>query len=120
MKEIKDFLKKFNEAFAKSDHSAILKMVTDDIVWEVYGDRRVNGREDFRDFLKNMQNEEKIKITIEDMIINDHEAAVTGKIKMKSANKTKEWAFCDVLKLQLTEEKILIRKIKSYVLESDF
>src|SRR5690606_14043097 len=49
------FLKEFNIAFAKNNLDFIIENVTDEIVWNIIGDRKIEGREDFMDELKKMK-----------------------------------------------------------------
>lgn len=49
-----EFLKDFNIAFAKGNLEIIADSVTDDIVWNIIGDRKIEGKENF------MQELEKI------------------------------------------------------------
>ncbi|MEX2513988.1 MAG: hypothetical protein WD398_13870 [Cyclobacteriaceae bacterium] len=40
-----EFLKKLNEAFARSDVDEILEAVTDNIQWTIVGDKIIHGKE---------------------------------------------------------------------------
>lgn len=42
-----EFLKDFNIAFAKGNLEIIADSVTDDIVWNIIGDRKIEGKENF-------------------------------------------------------------------------
>ncbi len=48
MTEKGKFLKKFNEAFTKGNTQFIAESVTQDIKWTMYGDKIINGLEEFK------------------------------------------------------------------------
>jgi hypothetical protein len=49
------FLKEFNIAFAKGNVELITESVTDDIVWNIIGDRKIEGKEKFTEELEKMK-----------------------------------------------------------------
>lgn len=108
------FLKKFNEAFAKSDISFILENVTDNISWTAIGDFSVKGKEEFAKALEKMKSEEAYQINIKNIITHGDSAAVDGTMKMPNSDKT--YAFCDIYKFSGFKNP-KVKELTSYVIE---
>lgn len=106
-------LTEFNEAFAKSDVDTILRYVTDDVKWNMVGDRVVEGKENFAGFIKEMASEDPMDFRL-DPPINAGEYAVLEGRMTSSAGKV--YAFCDIYTFdgKGTEK---IRNLTSYVVE---
>ena len=107
------FLQKFNEAFANNDTETIVKNITEDICWNIIGDRKVQGKEAFTETLKAMVRDEPLMMNISNIITHGASAAVNG--TMKSADH-KIYAFCDVYKFKGFKNPS-IKEITSYVVE---
>jgi ketosteroid isomerase-like protein len=107
------FLERFNQAFADSDTAFLLNGVTDDIRWTVAGDQTIEGKEQFAGMLQQMEQDEPLKLTIENVITHGRSAAVNG--VMKSAGGTR-YAFCDVYKFSSSKDP-KIREMTSYAVE---
>lgn len=113
MTEKGKFLKKFNEAFAKSDIQFLLDNVTDNIKWTALGDFSVQGKKDFKNTLESMASNEPFEITIEKIITHGREAAVSG---VMSSKKGERYAFCD-LYIFSGFKNAKISEMNSYVIE---
>ncbi|MDX1642668.1 MAG: nuclear transport factor 2 family protein [Balneolaceae bacterium] len=107
------FLKKVNEAFAKSNIDFIVEHITEDIEWTVIGDFSVKGKKDFTDAMKKMASEQAFQLEIKNIITHGNSAAVDGVMKSPDG---KEYAFCDVYKFSGFKNP-KIKKMTSYVLE---
>ena len=107
------FLRDFNIAFGKGDAKFIIAQVADDIVWEVMGERAIEGKDSFSKAIKEMKGKEVVEITIEKVVTHGKEGAVNGMMKMKDG---KQYAFADFYEFKNTTSTT-IKTMASYVVE---
>ena len=107
------FLEKLTIAFAKGDAKFILGNVTDDIHWNIVGDRLVQGKDAFAEALKWMKNEQTVELTINHVTTHGKAGAVNGTTKLKNG---KRRAFCDVYEFN-GAKGTSVKEITSYVIE---
>jgi len=107
----KKFIKDFNIAFAKGDREFIIDHVSDDIIWLIHGDKKIEGKEDFIKEIRQMQNETADKLTLKSIITHGKEASANGEIKMNGNS----YMFCDVYVFKSASGKI-IKTMESYVI----
>lgn len=108
-----EFLKKFNIAFAKGDVEYIIERVTDDIVWNIIGDKKIEGIETFSKELEKMKSYKASDLIMEQILSHGKEGAANGIMKMGNG---KKYAFSDFYKFKGAKgEKI--KSITSYVIE---
>ncbi len=107
------FLEKFNEAFANNDTDFILDQVTDDIRWEIVGDKILEGKEAFAEALKEMEQAEPLKMTIHHIITHGKHASVNG--VMTTSDGT-SYGFCDVLTFSGFKNP-KVKKLTSYAIK---
>lgn len=107
------FLKEFNIAFAKNNLDFIIENVTDEIVWNIIGDRKIEGREDFMDELKKMKSEKTTELFIDQILSHGKTGASNGIIKRQNG---KKYAFSNFYVFQNTKSTQL-KSITSYVIE---
>ncbi|WP_026934394.1 nuclear transport factor 2 family protein [Christiangramia echinicola] len=97
MKGREKLLKKFNEAFANCDTEFLANSVTDDIVWNIVGEKLISGRKDFEKSLDRMRHGGPTEIFVNEMIISDDRSVVEGIVEFYvEPGKKKKYAFCDV------------------------
>ncbi len=115
MREKEEFIRDFNEAFSKNDQEFILNNMSDDIVWDFVGDRKVEGKEAVKEFMKPMSEVETLKLEMEQIITHGRTAAATGKMKIREGSgEIKSFAFADFYVLSgLKTPKV--KKMTSYV-----
>lgn len=77
-------LKELNIAFARGDSEKILSFITDDIVWENVGEKRLEGIENFRKELENLKEVEVAELKIEHIITHGWIASGNGVIHLKN------------------------------------
>jgi hypothetical protein len=106
-------LRKVNEAFANNDTAFILENVTDNICWEIIGDRTVKGREAFAEALKSMQQDEPFNIAIHHIITHGKHASVNG---VMTASDGISYGFCDVVTFSSFKNP-KIKKMTSYAIK---
>jgi len=91
----KEFLKDFNIAFAKGDIDTLLNSISDDMVWNIIGDKTITGKEHFSQEMEQMTANEVSELTIFSIVTHGIEAAVYGSMKMANGY---EYAFSDFYK----------------------
>lgn len=90
------FLRDLNIAFVKGDLDAIAGYLSEDILWGITGDRRVQGKDAFLKTFKEMMDAgtgETEELVIHHIITHGREAAVNGEIRMVDG---RLFSFCDV------------------------
>lgn len=107
-------LKDLNVAFAKGDIEFIRESVSDDISWNIVGDKQIQGKSDFDKALEQMQSSEAVELIIGKIITHGKEGAVSGEIKTADG---KVYAYCDIYEFR-GAKGASIRSIESYVIET--
>ena len=107
-----EFLKKFNIAFAKGNVEFITESVTDEVVWNIIGDRKIEGKEKFTEELEKMKSEKVTELIIDQILSHGKEGATNGIIKMHNG---KKYAFSDFYKFK-GAKGAKIESITSYVI----
>lgn len=107
-----EFLKEFNIAFAKRDVAFITDSVTDDINWNIIGDKKIEGKEMFTVELEKMKSEKVSELVLEQILSHGKEGAVNGIMKMQDG---KNYAFSDFYVFQ-GAKGTKIKSMTSYVI----
>jgi SnoaL-like protein len=107
------FLTKLTTAFAKGDSKFILGSVTDDIRWNIVGDKVIEGKDRFAEALKQMKGDTAVALTIDHVTTHGKAGAVNGTTKLKNG---KTHAFCDVYEFN-NAKGTGVKEITSYVIE---
>lgn len=108
-----EFLKQFNIAFAEGNVAFLTENVTDDIVWNIIGDKKLEGIEAFTEELEKMQSVKASELRIDQILSHGKEGAANGTMKMESG---KEFAFSDFYIFHSAKGKKIVA-ITSYCLE---
>tara|TARA_B100000678_G_C18151547_1_gene479150 strand:+ start:649 stop:1026 length:378 start_codon:yes stop_codon:yes gene_type:complete len=109
-----EFLKDFNIAFAKGNVEFIVDNVTDDIIWNIIGDKKIDGKKTFVEELKKMKSEKATELIIDQILSHGKEGAANGIMKMQNG---KKYAFSDFYKFK-GAKGAKIKSITSYVIET--
>lgn len=109
----KEFLKELNIAFAKGDAAFIVNNVNDSIVWNIVGDKKIEGKDNFIKEMEIMKDYVADELTIHNIITHGAEGAVNGEMKMNG----KKYAFCDIYQFT-SAGKSIIKSMTSYVIET--
>ena len=107
------FLEKLTIAFAKGDAKFILGNVTDDIHWNIVGDRLLQGKDNFATALERMKKDQTVELTINHVATHGKAGAVDGTTKLKNG---KTRAFCDVYEFNGVKGT-RVKEITSYRIE---
>lgn len=115
MREKEEFIRDFNEAFSKNDQDFILNSMTDDVVWHLLGEKKVEGKEAVKEFMKPMEKVETLELELDQIITHGYTAAVNGRMKIKEpSGEIKEFGFADFYVFSgLKSPKV--KKMTSYV-----
>lgn len=108
-----EFLKEFNIAFAKGDVKFLTESVTDEIVWNIIGDRKIEGIEKFAVELEKMKEVEATELILNQILSHGKEGATNGIMKMENG---KKYAFSDFYKFH-SSKAAKVKSITSYVIE---
>jgi hypothetical protein len=108
----REFLKEINIAFAKGNSDFLAESVTDKIVWNIIGDKKIEGKEKFTEELKKMKAEKASELILDRILTHGREGAVSGIMKMQSG---KKYAFSDFYEFSGAKgEKV--KSITSYII----
>ena len=110
-----EFLKEFNIAFAEGNVKFLTESVTDEIIWNIIGDRKIEGRENFVAELEKMKEHKTTELILDQILSHGKEGAVSGIIKNQNG---KKYAFSDFYIFNNTKGKKL-KSITSYLIEID-
>ena len=102
MKDLKKFLREFNNAWAEQDNDTILAGVTEDVRFSMANSKEaIEGKAAFADWLSSMDcGHDKPTITTERLIIDGDNAALSGSIIFSGKDAGTRYAFCDVYTLR--------------------
>lgn len=110
-----EFLVKFNEAYANKDKAFIFQNITDDIIWDMVGDRIIRGKQEFVKHWEIMETAATYALEIKNIITHGTMAMVDGSMKMTDpSGKESTFAFCDVYKFSGFKNP-KIKEMTSYV-----
>ncbi len=109
----KEFLKEINIAFAKGNSDFLTESVTDKIVWNIIGDKKIEGKERFSDELEKMKTKKTSELTLDRILTHGKEGAVSGIMKMQNG---KKFAFSDFYEFS-GAKGAKIKSITSYVIK---
>ena len=115
MKEREKLLEKLNEAFAKCDIDFLANSVTEDITWNIVGEKIISGKKDFEKALDRMRHGGPTEIKVNEIIISEDRSVVEGIVEFYvEPGKKKKYAFCDVY-IFSKKEKTKFKELRTYV-----
>lgn len=101
MSENKKTIETYIDGFNKSDHEQILSCLTDDIIWEMPGAFRLEGKKEFDGEIENPNFEGKPVVTISRMTEENNVVIVEGSVEGKrKGGKPFQATFCDVFEMK--------------------
>lgn len=110
-----EFLKEFNIAFAEGNVKFLTESVTDEIIWNIIGDRKIEESENFAKELEKMKEQKTTELILDQILSHGKEGAANGIIKIQNG---KKYAFSDFYTFNNTKGKKL-KSITSYLIEID-
>ncbi len=109
----KEFLKQFNIAFAQGNVEFLIESVTDEIVWNVVGDRIIEGHTNFIKELEKMKSVKASELIIDQILSHGKGGATNVIMKMQNG---KQYAFSDFY-IFSGAKGTKIKTITSYVIQ---
>ena len=111
----KQLLRDINIAFAKREIGFCLDWMTDDIIWEIIGDRVIEGVSDVEKVLNEWSIREISLLRIHNIITHGNTASVNGVLLL---NDKETIDFCDVYNFRGFGKNSKIKKITSFVIKT--
>ena len=105
-------VERYFDGFRRSDHELVLSCLTDDVVWDLPGHARLEGKEAFDGEIENPAFEGSPQLTV-DRLLESEDAVVAigeGQGRHKASGPFR-FAFCDVF----TFAGDLVRRVESSV-----
>lgn len=109
----RELLKKINIAFVEGDTSFILDHVTDTIIWDMVGARKIEGKEQLASELDTMKSEAVKELLLCQILTHGKEGAARGTVQMQSG---KKYSFADLYEFSGAKGN-KIKSITSYIIE---
>lgn len=109
----KELLKQVNIAFAKGNLDLLVEHTTDEITWNIIGNKTIEGKENFTENLKKMRTEKVAELQFDQILTHGKAGAVNGIMKMQNG---KNYAFSDFYEFSGAKGG-KIKSITSYVIE---
>lgn len=117
MKDKEQFLRKVNEAYASGNSKFLMDHITEDICWEIVGERYIGGKSEFQEVLDQMKEMPSMEIEVNNIIISDNFGIAEGVVVSRNRlGQKKHFGFCDIYKF-IEGGEIKISNIKSYVID---
>src|SRR5690625_4522001 len=108
-------LKEFNIAMASQDKNLITSYITDDVQWNIIGNRTVHGYVKFVETLIQSATAKVVELHIQHIITHGKEASVNGKVILENDNSI---SFCHVYNFNSFGKNSKIKEITSYIIKS--
>lgn len=117
MEEKEKFLKEVNKAYAEGNAQFLMDHITDDICWEIVGEKYIQGKTEFQEVLDQMKEMPPMDIDVDNIIVSEHYGIAEGVVKSRNRlGQKKHFGFCDIYKF-IEGPEIKISNIKSYVID---
>ncbi|TRO66502.1 nuclear transport factor 2 family protein [Christiangramia sabulilitoris] len=115
MKDREELLKKLNEAFASCNTDFLTASVTDDVSWQIVGEKTISGKKNFEKSLDRMRLGGPVEIKVSQIIISDEKSVVEGIVEFQvEPGKKKKYAFCDIYVFAENDEQ-KFKELRTYV-----
>lgn len=109
----KILLRDFKTAFVNKNLGTISNYVTDDVTWQIMGGKQLEGIDDFKKYLEEMDGTTITELELNHIITNGTSCAVEGVIRREGGMND---SFSEVYKLRGGKNP-KIKKMTSYVVE---
>jgi hypothetical protein len=107
------FVQELTIAFAKGDTKFIRNHVTDDVRWNIVGDKTIAGKDRFAEALEEEKKDQALELTVRHITTHGKTGAVDGQIQLKHG---KTYAFCEIYEFSNTKGD-RVKEITSYRIE---
>lgn len=109
----KEFLKTINIAFAKGNSDFLIDCVTDNMTWNIIGDKKIEGKDEFAKVLETMKAKKVSELILDSVLTHGKEGAVSGAIIMQNGE---HYGFSDFYEFSGAKAS-KIKSITSYVIK---
>jgi ketosteroid isomerase-like protein len=117
MSEKEKFLRDVNKAYINGDEEFFMEHITDDICWEIVGEKDISGKAEFKEVLDQMKEMPSVDIEVENIFFNATHGIVEGVVVSRNRlGQKKQFGFCDIYKFA-EGPKLKISAITSYVID---
>ncbi|GIN90076.1 hypothetical protein J22TS1_11270 [Siminovitchia terrae] len=110
----KQLLKELNIAFVNNDLVFMIDNITDDFQWNIIGKELIQGKENFIETLKQMQNSKVTELHISKIITHGYDGSINGTLILENK---KIYSFCNVYKFTSSRNNSKIKECISYIIE---
>lgn len=117
MTEKEKFLREVNNAYENVDEQFFMERITDDINWEIVGEKDISGKAEFKEVLDRMKEMPPVEIEVQNVFFDNLHGIVRGVVVSRNRlGQKKHFGFCDIFKFA-EGEKLRISGITSYVID---
>lgn len=109
-------LRDFNIAFARGDVDTIVQNISDDVCWEMIGDKRLEGIRSVTEELEQMKEFKATELHLTSIITHGATASADGILHFPDGSR---YAFSDVYRFTSAGKQAKIKEIRSYVIRLD-
>jgi len=93
----REIVEKINAAFAEGNTEGFLGECTDNVEWTIVGDKTVYGKDNIREFMKEMEGSEPPAFSADRIIAEGDSVACYGKMTMKGEDgNAADYEYCDL------------------------
>jgi hypothetical protein len=107
------FIQELTIALTKGDLRSVLDRVTNDIRWNLVGDRVVQGKDPLVEALKEKKNDKTVELILDHVATHGKAGAVDGRIRFRNKNTQ---GFCHVYEFSNAKGNA-VNEIISYIIE---
>jgi hypothetical protein len=111
----KQYIRDFNIAFAKSDTTRLLSMVSDDVSWTMVGAKSINGKAAVEKELQTLLETKATALILDSIISHGNRCAASGALKYRDGGSV---AFCDMYVFASHGKNARIKNLTSYAIET--
>ncbi len=108
-----DIVRQINEAFMQNNMEGFLDHCSEDVKWTMAGEKTTVGKEQIREWMKDMKDCEPPEFGVDRMISNEDSVVCFGDMKMKGENGEEPYTYCDIY--QFDGDKVI--DLRSFVVK---
>lgn len=113
----KRLLLELSIAFAANDVGFCAAWMTDDVIWNMIGDKRICGKDEFEKAALNLlKSREVSEIHVQNIITHGNTGSINGTLRLKNK---KTVAFCEVYNFRGFGPNSKIKEITSYFIQTN-
>jgi uncharacterized protein len=110
--DTKEIINSLIKSFEGNDIEAILNHMTDDIEWQMIGDKTISGKDEMRKFFADNEDMKMISSTKKHTLIDGDHVAVDGEVQCSKNGEVTDMYYCDIYQLENEQ----VKKMISYII----